>query len=54
MLPELLGCKGRLDLAATTKRYFRFLGTIGHELSDVEQLVLSKLAPAARPILPLP
>jgi ParB family chromosome partitioning protein len=78
MLPELLGCKGRLDLAATadtasegrgqvialgiilaavessvtreawrtpqaaTKRYFRFLATIGYELSDVEQLVLSK------------
>ena len=78
MLPELLGCKGRLDLAAiadtasegrgqvialgiilaamessvtreawrtpqpATKRYFRFLATIGYELSDVEQLVLSK------------
>jgi hypothetical protein len=25
-----------------TKRYFRFLATIGYELSDVEQLVLSK------------
>ncbi|HEX8081450.1 MAG TPA: ParB N-terminal domain-containing protein [Jatrophihabitans sp.] len=78
MLPELLGCKGRLDLAATAdttsegrgqvialgiilaamessvtreawrtpqpaaKRYFRFLATIGYELSDVEQLVLNK------------
>jgi ParB family chromosome partitioning protein len=78
MLPALLGCKGRLDLAAiaatasegrgqvialgiilaamessvtreawrtpqpATKRYFRFLTTIGYELSDVEQLVLSK------------